>query len=111
MDKLGRSVPTIPSGLPRHLYGHFMASISVFFKSCSLPYITKPIDFLLHFVSRRMEIQTCRKKGYYHIGFVDPSVMDCKNLQSNPAETFKNLYKYLCIQHYKGLILFPYNFA
>ena len=52
-----------------------------------------------------------RKKGYYHIGFVYPTVVNCKTLQSNPAETFKNLYKYLCIQHYKGLILFPYNFA
>jgi len=51
------------------------------------------------------------EKGYYHIGFVDPQVVNCKNLQSNPAETFKNLYKYLTIQHYKSLILFPYNFA
>jgi len=38
-----------------------------------------------------MEIQTCRKKGYYHIGFVDPQVVNCKNLLSNHAETFKNL--------------------
>lgn len=37
--------------------------------------------------------------------------MNCKNLLSNPAETFKNLYKYLTIQYYKSLILFPYNFA
>ena len=51
------------------------------------------------------------EKGYYHIGFVDPTVVNYKTLQSNSIETFKNLYKYLSIQHYKGLILFPYNFA
>ena len=51
------------------------------------------------------------EKGYYHIGFVDPTVVNYKTLQSNSIETFKNLYKYLSIQHYKGLILFLYNFA
>jgi len=58
-----------------------------------------------------MEIQTCRKKGYYQIGFINPTVVNCKNLQSNPAETFKNLYKYLSVQHYKSTIAFPYNFG
>ena len=51
------------------------------------------------------------KKGITTSAFVDPQVVNCKNLLSNPAETFKNLYKYLTIQHYKSLILFPYNFA
>jgi len=37
--------------------------------------------------------------------------VNCKNLQGNLEEIFKNLYKYLTIQHYKSLILFPYNFA
>ena len=50
-------------------------------------------------------------KRYYHIGFVDPTVVNCKTLQSNPAETFKNLYKYLSVQHYKATIAFPYNFG
>jgi len=58
-----------------------------------------------------MEIQTCRKKGYFHIGFIDPSVVNCENLHDKPAETFKNVYKYLSVQHYKTYILFPYNFA
>ena len=58
-----------------------------------------------------MEIQTCRKQGYYHIGFLDPIVVNCKNPQDMPGETFKNVYKkYLSVQHYKGYIIFPYNF-
>ena len=36
MAWLGRSVPTIPLGHPRHLYRHFVASVSIFVKSCSL---------------------------------------------------------------------------
>jgi len=110
-ELIGKKCTNYTIRSPRHLYRRFVASVSVFFKSCSLPYITNDGGSLLHFVSRRMEIQTCRKKGYYHIGFVDPQVVNCKNLQSNPVETFKNLYKYLTIQHYKSLILFPYNFA
>jgi len=51
------------------------------------------------------------KKGYFHIGFVDPSIVNCKNLKSNPTEIFKNMYKYLSVQHYKSYILFLYNFA
>ena len=58
-----------------------------------------------------MEIQTCRKNGYFHIGFIDPSVVNCKNLKGKPAETFNNAYKYLSVQHYKAYILFLYNFA
>ena len=29
MDKLGRNLPTIPSGGPRHLYGRLVGSISI----------------------------------------------------------------------------------
>jgi hypothetical protein len=52
-----------------------------------------------------MEIQTYRKQGYYHIGFVDPTIVNFKNLQDKPGETFKND-KYFSVQHYKGYILF-----
>ena len=37
------------------------------------------------------------KKGYYHIGFIDPSVLNCKNLHTKIEETFQNVYKYLSI--------------
>ena len=29
MDKLGRNLPSIPSGGPRHLYGHLVGSVSI----------------------------------------------------------------------------------
>ena len=29
MDKLGRNLPTIPSGGPRHLYGHLVGSVNI----------------------------------------------------------------------------------
>ena len=29
MDQLGRSIPTIPSGGPRHLYGKLVGSVSI----------------------------------------------------------------------------------
>ena len=29
MDKLGRNLPTIPSGGPRHLYGRLVGSVSI----------------------------------------------------------------------------------
>ena len=31
MDKLGRNLPTIPSGGPRHLYGQLVGSVSILF--------------------------------------------------------------------------------
>ena len=58
-----------------------------------------------------MEIQTWRRKGYSHIGFIDPSVVNCKTLRDNPEETFANLYKFITVQQKKTNILFPYNFA
>jgi hypothetical protein len=32
--------------------------------------------FLVSFVSCRMEIQTCRKNDYFHLGFVNPVVVN-----------------------------------
>jgi hypothetical protein len=57
-----------------------------------------------------MEIQTYKKKRYYHIGFIDPMVVNSTNLRSKPTETFKNIYKYLFVERHKAYILFPYNF-
>ena len=100
MDKLGRSVPTIPSGCPWHLYRHFVASLSMFFKSCSLPYITNDGGSLLLFVTRRMEIQTCRKKGYYHIGFCRPT--GCE-LQESPEQSCRNIQKLVQVPNHSTL--------
>ena len=52
-----------------------------------------------------------QEKRYYHIGFIDPKVVNCTNIHDKPAEIFKNLYKYLSVQHYKAYILFSYNFV
>jgi hypothetical protein len=38
-----------------------------------------------------MEIQTCRKNNYFHLGFIDPVVVNCVTLKDNPQETFDNL--------------------
>jgi hypothetical protein len=64
--------------------------------------------FLLYHVE--MEIQTCRKNDYFHLGFVDLVVANCVTLKNNPQETFDKLYKFLAIQHYKHNIVFAYNF-
>ena len=57
-----------------------------------------------------MEIQTFRNKGYDHLGFIDPVVVNCINLFEKPKDTINNLYKFLTIQRNKLNILFPYNF-
>ena len=51
------------------------------------------------------------KKSVLSHWLVDPTVVNCKTLQSKPAETFKNLCNYLSVQHYKATIAFPYNFG
>ena len=65
--------------------------------------------FILYHVEWRFKL--ARKKGYYHIVFIDQKVVNCTNLCDKPAEIFKNLYKYLSVQHYKAYILFSYNFS
>jgi hypothetical protein len=35
-----------------------------------------------------MEIQSCRKNDYFHLGFVDLVVVNCVTLKDNPQETF-----------------------
>jgi hypothetical protein len=73
-------------------------------------YMPSIYRFLISFVSCRMEIQTWRKNDYFHVGFIDPVVVNCKTLKDNPQETFDNLCKFLSMQHYKQNTVFSYNF-
>nr|TKW02918.1 hypothetical protein SEVIR_7G030900v2 [Setaria viridis] len=57
-----------------------------------------------------MEIQTCRRKGYYDIGFMDPNIINESTLRDISNQTLKNIYKFLGSQHYKKYILLPYYF-
>ena len=51
-----------------------------------------------------------QKNGYFHLGFnEDPVVVNCNNLNDKCQDTFNNLYKFLTIQHYKHMVLFPYE--
>ena len=58
-----------------------------------------------------MEIQTCRRKGYSHLGFIDPITCNWRILRDTSDELFQNLFKYISVHHNKQMILFPYNFA
>ena len=112
MDQLGRSIPTIPSGGPRHLYGRLVGSVSILLSlRIVLHDLNMHTDPLIYLVSRRMEIQTCRRKGYSHLGFIDPITCNWRNIRDKSDEIFQNLYKYLSVHHNKHMILFPYNFA
>ena len=68
-------------------------------------------DPLIYSVSCRMEIQTCRRKRYSHLGFIDPITCNWRLLRDNPNKIFQNLYKYLAVQHDKYKILFSDNFG
>jgi len=58
-----------------------------------------------------MEIHTCRRKGYSHLGFIDPITCNWRLLRDNTDEIFQMLFKYISVYHNKQMILFPYNFA
>jgi hypothetical protein len=60
-------------------------------------YMLSIYRFLVSFVSCRMEIQTCRKNDYFHLGFVDLVVVNCITLKDNPQQILHNLYKFLSI--------------
>nr|TKW03580.1 hypothetical protein SEVIR_7G050700v2 [Setaria viridis] len=57
-----------------------------------------------------MEIQTCRRKAYYHVGFMDPDVVNESTLRDKPNRILKNIYKFLDNQHYHKYIILLYNF-
>src|SRR6185312_13778733 len=104
MDKLGRSIPTIPSGGPRHLYGRLVGSVSILLSlRIVLHDLNMHTDPLIYLVSRRMEIQTCRRKGYSHLGFIDPITFNWRLLRDNSDEIFQNLFKYLSVHHNKQM--------
>ena len=51
-----------------------------------------------------------QKNGYFLLGFnEDPVVVNCNNLNDKCQDTFNNLYKFLTVQHYKHMVLFPYK--
>ena len=84
MDKLGRNLPTIPSGGTRHLYCRLVGSVSILLSlRIVLHDLNMHTDPLIYLVSRRMEIQTCRRKGYSHLGFIDPITCNWRLLHDN----------------------------
>jgi hypothetical protein len=79
---------------------------SIFIYIISESYYMPSIDrFLVSFVQCRMEIQTCRKNEYFHLGFIDQVVVNCVTLKDNPQEIFHN--KFSSIQHCKQNTVFP----
>ena len=83
MDKLGRSLPTIPPGGPRHLYGRLVGYVSILL---SLRIVLHDLNIL---------IQTCRRKGYSHLGFIDPITCNWWLLRDNSDEIFPKLVQVL----------------
>lgn len=56
-----------------------------------------------------MEIQRCRKEGYFKCGFLDPYIINEKTLERSSGKTEENIYKFLMKQHFKEYILLPYD--
>lgn len=56
-----------------------------------------------------MEIQNCRRGGYFKCGFMDPYIIKEKTVDDFTGETEDNIYKFLVQLHYKEFILLPYN--
>ena len=52
----------------------------------------------------------CRRGVLYDIGFIDPYVVNCHNVEKYPEDTKFNLLSFLREQNTKSQILFPYNF-
>lgn len=42
-----------------------------------------------------MEIQIFRRKGYYHVGFMDPDVVNEATLRDKLNRTLKNIYNFI----------------
>nr|TKW10006.1 hypothetical protein SEVIR_6G139700v2 [Setaria viridis] len=57
-----------------------------------------------------MLIQTCRREAYLHIGFMDPSIVNQKQIQLSSKKTVVEVYNFLDKQKFKDFILLPYNF-
>ena len=67
------------------------------------------ILFLL-FQSCRMKVQECQRKGYYHVGFIDPYNIHEESVRKWPNRAENNILRALHKQNTCQYILLPYNF-
>jgi hypothetical protein len=65
---------------------------------------------LFYFVSCRMKVQQCRRKGYYNIGFMDSDVINENSVIKWPNRTENNIFRALDKQRTCTFIMLPYNF-
>ena len=63
------------------------------------------------FLSCRMEIQRCRRNGFFGIGFIDPYTIHGPNIAKYPNRMRNTIAHFFNKQHHKEIILFPYNFG
>ena len=57
-----------------------------------------------------MKIVECRERRIYDTGFIDPYYIYEVTVNNHPADTEKNLLRFLVKQNTCAEILFPYNF-
>ena len=57
-----------------------------------------------------MKILECKRDTIFHIGFVDPYIINEKMIQDFAEDTEDNLLRFMKAQNTKTEILFPYNF-
>ena len=51
-----------------------------------------------------------KNRGVFDVGFMDPYTIFKDNITKWPDQVERNMLKFLDNQHYKTMILFPYNF-
>jgi hypothetical protein len=54
-------------------------------------------------------VKECQRKGYYHISFIDPDVINENNINKWPNRTENNIFRALDRQYTCTFILLPYN--
>lgn len=52
----------------------------------------------------------CKRKRLWEVGFIDPSIVNCKNLERKPGDCEEALLRSLLSQTHAADILLPYNF-
>jgi hypothetical protein len=62
------------------------------------------------FISCRMKVKKYQRKGYYHIGFMDPDVINENSVNRWSNQTENNIFRALDWQHTYTFIMLPYNF-
>jgi hypothetical protein len=65
---------------------------------------------LFCFVSYRMKLQECRRRGHYHISFMDLDIINENSVNKWPNQTENNIFRALDGQDTCTFILLPYNF-